>query len=151
MWFFPIPQNQVNFFHVLTSHLQRLTLIILSSGLCIEAATDWGYIWVRCAERGGAHGQLGDWQGRHPQWLMGGLPDGVYKAVSGIYIPLICSIPSLACCSPRTTVHPQIVYFMTQSSRWGENKWAFLGSVLQSWGNQVLNHTLSLSPMICGH
>lgn len=68
-------------------------------------------------------------------------------AVRSIHAPLTCSIPNLGCSSSSTTVDPQVIQFMIQYSGWSEKEMGLSGSVPQSWESQVLNHTLSLSPM----
>ena len=71
---------------------------------------------MRCVEFSGAHEPVGELVQESPLWLMGGSPDGVPKAVSGIHAPLICSIPNPGCCSSSTAVDSQVIQFMTECS-----------------------------------
>lgn len=84
-----------------------------------------------------------DLQVRQPQRLMGGLPDGVCKTVSRICISSICFIHSPGCCSPSHSLPPSCA--VHDAVLWVEQERN--GSDPHSWGNQVLTHMFSVSPV----
>lgn len=82
--------------------------------------------------------QLGGSVVRHPQRLVGRLPDGVCSTVRRICLAVVSS-ESRVCCFPSSRVaqHTFTLY--------GAMKNCVSGNVLNSWGSWTLTHMLSLS------
>lgn len=85
-----------------------------------------GCMWVRQTEYSGTHEPSGgDPQMKHPQQLVGRLPDGFHKVVSKIHVFLMPS-ESPVCCSPRPSL-PKWCR-IAQYSGWVRKKRALLAA-----------------------
>ena len=79
--------------------------------------------------------------GKVPQWLMGGLLDGVHDVFSRILIPLMPSQPSATLSAPSYLL---VIEIMTQYSGWVEREIDLFGRVCTSEEARFsLRHSLS--------